>query len=163
MFRQGILMLGFIGRTAGRIGIGLVAGAAGTATMTLVQKIEMKMTGREPSTAPADAVDEIADVAPEDEEKRERFSNLVHWGYGTSLGAVRGILASTGLSPLAADAAFLGAVWGAEMIFLPALDVSPPPTEWGAEAIAKDFGHHLVYASAVALAWRLLTSDRPID
>lgn len=156
-------MLGPIGRIAGRIGIGLVAGAAGTAAMTLVQKIEMKMTDREPSTMPAEAVDEIADLAPEDEEKRERFSNLVHWGYGTSLGAVRGVLASTPLPATAADAAFFAAIWAAPMVVLPALDLSPPPTEWDAGTLAKDFGHHLVYASTVALAWRMLNSDHPID
>lgn len=155
-------MLGSIGRVAGRIGIGLVAGAVGTAAMTLLQMIEMKMTGREPSTTPAEAVDELADIAPEDEEKRERFSNLVHWSYGSSLGAVRGILASTALSPVVADSVFLGSVWGAQLIFLPALGMTAPPTEWGAKALAKDFGHHFVYAAGVAVAWRALTSDDPI-
>jgi hypothetical protein len=47
-------MLKAVGRIAGRIGIGLMAGAAGTVAMTLVQKIEMMLSGREPSTMPAE-------------------------------------------------------------------------------------------------------------
>ena len=40
---------------AGAIGKGLMAGAAGTLAITLSQMIEMKITKRKPSTAPADA------------------------------------------------------------------------------------------------------------
>ena len=38
-----------IGRIAGEIGKGLMAGAAGTLAITLSQMIEMKITKREPS------------------------------------------------------------------------------------------------------------------
>lgn len=155
-------MFASIGRVAARVGLGLLAGAAGTAAMTAVQKLEMMIQDREPSTMPADAVDELVGIAPEIEEKRQRFSNLAHWGYGTSLGALRGVLASTPLSTAFADATFFGAVWGAPMIFLPALDLSSPPTEWAAKDVAIDLGHHLVYAGAVAIAWRLLNTDKPV-
>lgn len=156
-------MLKPIGRTAGRIALGVAAGAAGTAAMTLAQKIEMKATGREPSTMPADTVDEIADLAPEDEDKRQRFSNLVHWGYGTGWGALRGLLGSTPLGATAADAFFFGVVWGAPKLYMPALELTKPVTQWGAKQLALDFGHHLVYATAVALTWRALISESGLD
>lgn len=54
----GTSMFGLIGRSAARIGMGLAAGAVGTAAMTVAQTIEMKLTGREGSTVPADVVDE---------------------------------------------------------------------------------------------------------
>ncbi|REK11854.1 MAG: hypothetical protein DWQ40_11935 [Actinobacteria bacterium] len=152
-----------IGRTASRMGIGIVAGAAGTAALTLVQKIEMKITGRDSSTTPADTVDEVMGIAPDDDQKRERFSNLAHWGYGTALGAVRGLLGSTPLKSPIADVAFFAGVWGAPMIYLPALDITSPPTEWGLKQVAIDMGHHLVYAGTVAGIWYLLTKESPVS
>lgn len=151
-----------LGRIAGRLGMGLVAGAAGTAALTIVQMIEMRVSGRDPSTAPADAVDELAGIAPDKEEKRERFSNAVHWAYGSGLGMVRGLLGSLPLPERVADLAFMATAWGAPMAFLPALDIAPPPNEWDPKQIAMDFGHHVVYAGTVALVWHLLDRESPI-
>jgi len=39
---------------------------------------------------------------------------------------------------------------------LPALGVAPPLTEWGAEEVAVDALHHLVYAGATGIAYLLL-------
>jgi hypothetical protein len=39
---------------------------------------------------------------------------------------------------------------------LPALEVAPPLTEWGAKEIAVDALHHLVYAAATGAAYSLL-------
>ena len=64
------------------IGRGIVAGAAGTAAMTAVQKIEMKMTGRGPSTAPADVVEKITPVDFDDEQQKKEASSPIHYAYG---------------------------------------------------------------------------------
>lgn len=155
-------MFAVLGRVAARVGIGLASGAVGTAVMTLAQTIEMKASGREGSTVPADVVDEVADVAPDEEHKRARMASLAHWGYGTGLGALRGLLASTPLPARVSDGVFFVAVWGAPMVYLPMLDVAPPPSTWGKEQIASDAGFHLVYAATVAGAWHLLTRDHPV-
>jgi hypothetical protein len=84
------------------------------------------------------------------------LANLVHWGYGTAWGGVRGLLAAAGLSGPAATAAHVGAVWGSEQVMLPALGVTPPLTEWGAKEVAIDALHHLVYAGATGVAYTLL-------
>ena len=39
---------------------------------------------------------------------------------------------------------------------LPVLDVAPPLTEWGAQEVAIDAFHHLVYAAATSVAFSLL-------
>ena len=154
-----------LGDLAGAIGKGLVAGAVGTAAMTVSSTIEMKLRQRSASTAPADAAAKVLGVAPKSEHDKERFANLVHWGYGTGWGAVRGLLAGIGLSPAAATAGHLAAVWGSELVTLPALGVAPPVTEWGAKEVAVDGFHHVVYVSATSLAYVLLdrasTSHRP--
>jgi N-acetylglucosamine-6-phosphate deacetylase len=45
----------WIGIVTGAVGRGLFAGLIGTVVMTVVQLVEIKLTGRKPSTAPADA------------------------------------------------------------------------------------------------------------
>ena len=46
-------MLRHIARAAALLGTGLTAGLAGTAVMTAVQTVEMKVSGREGSSMPA--------------------------------------------------------------------------------------------------------------
>lgn len=41
-------------------------------------------------------------------------------------------------------------------MMLPALEVAPPLTEWGAKEIAVDALHHLVYAATTGAAYSLL-------
>jgi hypothetical protein len=145
-----------IGDIATNVGKGLFAGVAGTAVMTVSSTLEMKLSGRGASQTPAEAAEKVLKVEPEDEGAEAQFSNLVHWGYGTGWGAVRGLLASAGLSGPVATAAHLGLVWGAEQIVLPALDVSAPVFKYGSKATATDLLHHVVYATATGLAYSYL-------
>ena len=145
-----------LGNFAAAVGKGLFAGVAGTAAMTVSSTLEMKLRDRGASSAPAQAAAKVLGVEPVDEASEARFSNLVHWGYGTAWGGVRGLLAAAGLSGPAATAAHLAAVWGSEQVMLPALDVAPPFWEWGAEEVAIDAFHHFVYAAATGIAYSLL-------
>jgi hypothetical protein len=152
-----------IGDIAANVGKGLFAGLAGTAVMTVSSTIEMKLSGRGASQTPAQAAEKILEVEPKEEGAEARFSNLVHWGYGTAWGAARGLLASAGLSGPVATAAHLGLVWGAEQVVLPALDVSAPVFKYGSKATATDLLHHVVYATATGLAYSYLdrSQSRP--
>jgi hypothetical protein len=145
-----------LGSVATAFGNGIFAGVAGTAAMTLSSTIEMKVRGRPTSSTPALAAAKVLGVEPVDEEATARFSNLVHWGYGTAWGGVRGLPAAAGLSGPAATAAHVGAVWGSEQVMLPALGVTPPLTEWGVKEGAIDALHHLVYTGATGVAYTLL-------
>jgi hypothetical protein len=141
---------------AAAVGKGLFAGAAGTAAMTVSSTLEMKLRGRPGSSSPARAAEKVLGVQPVDAKAEARFANLVHRGYGTAWGAASGLIAAAGLSGPAATAAHLAAVWGSEQVMLPALDVAPPLTEWGAREVAIDAFHHLVYAAATGAAYSLL-------
>jgi hypothetical protein len=145
------------GTVAANIGRGLLAGAIGTVAMTVSSTLEMKLRDRAGSSAPAQAAEKVLGIESfVDEADEARFSNLVHWGYGTGWGAVHGLLASAGLRGPAATAVHLGAVWGSEQIMLPSLDVAPPLWEWGAQEVAIDGLHHFVYAAATGIAYSLL-------
>jgi hypothetical protein len=148
--------LASLGEIASAVGRGLFAGAAGTAAMTISSTLEMKLRGREGSTAPADAAGKALGVQPRDPDGQARFSNIVHWGYGTSWGAVRGLVGAAGLSGPAAAGAHFAAIWPSAMVMLPSLGVAPPPWKWGATELAVDALHHAVYVTATSAAYTAL-------
>jgi hypothetical protein len=140
------------------IGKGVLAGLAGTAAMTVSSTIEAKLRGRALSTAPAKAAAKVLGIAEfEDARAQARFSDLVHWGYGTGWGVALGLLRTVGFSPRVAAPAHFAAVWGGAAVMLPALEVAPPVPFWETEDIAIDVFHHLVYVGATALAYERLT------
>jgi hypothetical protein len=144
-------------KTVDSIGRGLVAGLAGTAAMTISSTLEARLRGRAPSTAPARATAKVLGIKAFDSDVASaRFNDLSHWGYGTGWGVVRGLLAAAGLSPRAATLAHGAAVYGAEQVTLPALDIAPPAIFWSKQEIAIDAFHHAVYAAATGLAYQLI-------
>jgi hypothetical protein len=139
------------------IGRGLVAGVVGTAAMTVSSTLEARLRGRAPSTAPARATAKVLGIKEFDSDLASaRFNDLSHWGYGSGWGIVRGLLATTGLSPRAATVAHGVAVYGTEQVTLPALDIAPPAIFWSKREIAIDAFHHAVYAMATGLAYGLV-------
>jgi len=145
-----------LGDTAAAVGKGLFAGAAGTAAMTVSSTLEAKLRDRGSSSAPADAAGKVLGVQPRDEAGEARFSNIVHWSYGTSWGAVRGLLHAAGVDGSAATALHFSAVWGGAQVMLPALDVAPPAWETPVQEVAIDALHHAVYAIATGVAFAAL-------
>ncbi|WP_242919190.1 hypothetical protein [Pontibacter liquoris] len=141
-------------RAAGR---GLLAGLAGTAAMTVAQLIEMQLTGREPSDTPYKAFSKVFGLKARNEEEKKKLSNLIHWGYGTSWGIPRGLLAAYGADGAAGTGAHFAAVWGSELVMLPSLGVAEPVTKWGGKAIAQDVLFHLIYAVTTGLVADALT------
>lgn len=134
------------------IGVGIIAGLAGTVAITLSQMIEMKITGRKPSTAPADAASKVLDIQPK-AGKKESFSNEVHWAYGTLWGIVRGMLNTCGIRGWAATGVHCTAILGTGLVIEPALKVAPPLKEWKPKDIDIDTIHHIVYAVAAGLVF----------
>lgn len=145
------------------IGTGLIAGLAGTFAMTVSQMIEMKITGREGSDTPANAVREVLDIKPVTESKSKKVSNKVHWVYGTNLGVVRGAFSLAGLRRWAATAVHFVSIWGGEMMMLPALRVAPPVTKESPKSIAIDRLHHLVYAVAAGIVFDSINKQKPCE
>lgn len=146
-----------ISDVAASAGIGLAAGAAGTAAMTISSTIEAKVRDRGASTAPADAAGVVLGVEPRDEQGRQRFAQLVHWAYGTGWGMARGVLGELIPSEPLATAAHGALLWTAEQIALPLLGVMPPLPRQGAKEIAIDLAHHAVYTCTTGAAYTYLT------
>ena len=145
-----------LGDTAAAVGKGLFAGAAGTVAMTASSTLEAKLRERGSSSAPADAAGKVLGVQPRDQAGQARFSNVVHWSYGTSWGAVRGLLHAAGIDGPTASMAHFAAIWGSAQVMLPALDVAPPTWDTEPKEIAIDAFHHAVYATFTGLAFAAL-------
>ncbi len=143
----------FLNELGTAIGIGVMAGIVGTAAITVSQAIEMKIDGREPSSAPIDAASKVLDIEPDSEENKAKVSQQIHWAYGTSWGIARGLISLTGLKGWKATLVHFGAIWGTAMVMLPSLDVAPPATEEDAKTVSIDGLHHAVYAIAAGLAF----------
>ncbi len=148
-----------LGNIASAVGRGLFAGAIGTAAMTGSSAIEARLRNRESSSAPADAASKVLGVAPRDEAGKARFSTVVHWSYGTSWGAVRGLLGAGGVDGAKATGVHFATIWGGAQVMLSVLDVAPPPWETEPKEIAIDAFHHAVYVVATAIAFSALDSS----
>lgn len=152
-----------IGGIGSAIGRSIIAGIAGTVAITIAQMIEMKITGRSPSNAPAEVGGKVLGVEPRgakkegevskedqnsEEENEKKFGQFMHWGYGAGWGVCRGLLSLAGIKGPAATALHFGAIWGTELVMIPSMTDSPPASKWGAKVLAKDALLHLVYAVA---------------
>jgi hypothetical protein len=139
------------------IGKGLLAGLAGTVMMTVSSTLEMKLRHRKASSAPAAAAGKVLGVAPRNPRGRQRFSTVVHFGYGTAWGFARAALGLAGVRGRAsAPLSHFGLVWLAELVMLPSLGVAPPVWKWGVKEVAIDAFHHGIYAAATDAAYRVL-------
>jgi hypothetical protein len=131
----------------------LLAGVAGTAAMTASSTAEMKLRGREASDAPVKAIERLAG---RELPAREALGDAAHLLTGLALGLPRALMERAGWSQGAASAAQFGVAWTPEIVALPALDVVPPPWEWGAKELAISAVHHAVYAAAAGAALALV-------
>lgn len=139
-------------RSAGTgIGVGILAGIAGTAAITLSQTIEMKITNRKARNGPVKAVEKTLNIHAQ-EGHTEQMNQQIHWVYGTSWGIVRGLLGITGLNKWVATLIHYTAITSTGMAMAP-LEDEEPVSSWDAKTIALDLMHHAVYALAAGFVF----------
>jgi hypothetical protein len=89
-------------------------------------------------------------------EKAGLLTNVVHWLYGSSWGAVYGVIEESVQRPVLSGVALTGAVMGADYTMLPAMGLYKPPWRYPPRVLGRDFANHLVHGLAVAGAYRAL-------
>ena len=153
----------------GTIGLGLAAGAVGTAVLTALQLVEQRVRGGgtsgpprtwEEAPAPAQVGHRVADGVFEHDlplSDAPALTNVVHWSYGVVWGAAFGILQRSFHWPLAAAGAAFGTmVWAGGYTALPAMGIYEPAWKYPLKTLGIDLGRHLVYGTGVAVAYRAL-------
>ncbi|MBA3743207.1 MAG: hypothetical protein H0X00_09830 [Sporichthya sp.] len=130
------------------LGLGVVAGVAGTAVMTAFQKyVEMPITGREPSYAPADFAQRVLPIHPRTPAGRRRLNNVTHYALGTLWGAAYGVATWRGLRGQKAVNAVFGAVYTGDVLLNTALGLYRP-TCWSTKDVVVDVVDKYVQAQA---------------
>lgn len=144
---------------------GLCAGAIGNAIFTAYQELTGgDGDGKQPkdwsdTPEPAQVGRRVVEGVFERDvplEKAGLVTNIVHWIYGTSWGAVYGVIEESVRQPLVSGVALTGAVMASDYTMLPAMKLYEPPWRYPATTLAKDFANHLVHGLAIAGAYRAL-------
>jgi hypothetical protein len=149
------------------LGLGLAAGAAGTAAMTALQEATAYARGqggqsfKEPRTwseAPAPAQLAKKALGPRIVKRQAPLvTTAAHWGYGTALGAIYGLAQSRlRVHPLLHGSVFGTAVWGLSYATLAPLGIYEAPWRYPARELAVDWSYHAVYGLGVAGAFQAL-------
>jgi hypothetical protein len=146
------------GSTQRLLGRAVLAGVAATGVMTAFQKlIEMPITGRDASYAPADFAETVLPVQPTTAEGRWRLNYATHFALGSMWGGAYGIAARKGLRGQKAINSVFGVVYTADVLLNTALGLYHP-TRWTAQDWIVDVLDKYVQAQATGLIF-----DRVLD
>lgn len=139
--------------------VGLIAGLIGTAIFTVVEMIDIKVTGRSPSTVPGQVGVRLMGRDIDDNPDLVRKLNpFMHWGHGTLLGAVRGLLGATALAFWPATIVFYLLVEGGDALLYRVLGVEPWPWKWSRSELVRELSLKAVLALAISGVFAALTS-----
>jgi hypothetical protein len=152
------MTMGMLGRSLWQ---GMVAGAVGTAAMTLSEKLEQRFTGRPDSYVPGRTLQRLLGRR-ESRRHPSRAMNLgMHYGQGTLLGVVRSMMANAGLRGPRASAMFTVMRVTKDQVLENATGVGAPLWMWPRDQLAIDLLHKSVYGYTTgAVADRLARRER---
>lgn len=136
-----------------QLGKGLVAGSVGAAAMTASAELEMRITGRPPSTVPAKTIAKLLRINSLEERTERYLTTLGQLGTATALGAVPGLLHAAGLGVARARAVFALAALSPDLIITPVIGSAKPPWRWSLGDFAVSALHHAVYVAVVEAAY----------
>jgi hypothetical protein len=141
----------------GALARGMIAGAAGTVALTLSERLEMAITGREGSQVPGEVgAHLLPGKDPDAPSDVERLNTPVHWAHGIAMGGLRGLLDVGGVRGTAATAAHFALFWGSDAMLYRALGVADVPWRWSGDELASDVLHKGVYAVATGAVYEAL-------
>ena len=132
---------------------GMVAGVAGTVVMSAFQKfVEMPITKRDDSYAPADFAEKILPVHPKTEQGRERLNWVMHFALGKMWGSAYGLTAHAGLRGPKAVAVVFATVYTSDVLLNTALGLYKPST-WSKQDWTIDLLDKFVQAAATGVLY----------
>ncbi len=135
----------------------VLAGAAGTATMTAAYAGERRLRKSrhhgpldyDDSLVPGQSVAMVMHLPHVTDREDRELGFLLRWGYGSAFGLLHGELRRVVGEPRA-SLMFGATLMTATMTLFPLLGRTPPPWRWPADMLATSFGTHAAYVAAVA-------------
>jgi hypothetical protein len=135
----------------------ILAGTAGTATMTLVYEVARRLRRRgvgpldyDDSLVPGEIVAGIMHLPHVTEREERDLGLLLRWSYGSAFGVWHGTL-RRGLREPWASVAFGATLMTATLTLFPLLGRTPPPWRWPAGYLATSLGTHVAYVAAAGV------------
>jgi hypothetical protein len=137
----------------------VLAGSAGTATMTATYASERRIRGtRKPAPldyddglVPGQIVAGIMHLPHVTATEENDLGLALRWSYGSAFGLWHGVLRRRLPEPWAA-LAFGATLMTATLTLFPVLGRTPPPWRWPVDVLATSVGTHAAYVAAVAIA-----------
>jgi hypothetical protein len=136
----------------------VLAGTAGTTTMTLAYMAERRLRPHvrgpldyDDSLVPGKIVAAVMHLPHVTDREDHELGSVLRWSYGSAFGIAHGALHRAVGEPWA-SAAFGGILMSATLSLFPLLGRTPPPWRWGPGMLATSFGTHVAYVTAVAVA-----------
>jgi hypothetical protein len=137
---------------------GAVAGLAGVAVMTAMEKVEQRVTDRPNSYVPAKTLAALLGRDPAAYDQDRTFNWVMHWGQGILLGTVRGVMAQHGLRGPVGSLLFTNLRLLNDQTLENATGVGSPPWTWPVDEQVIDLSHKAIYGFATGfVADRLIT------
>jgi hypothetical protein len=134
----------------------VLAGTAGTATMTLAYAAERRLRPRahrpldyDDSLVPGQIVASIMNLPHVTAREDRELGLMLRWSYGSAFGLWHGTLRRLVGEPWA-SMLFGGTLMSATFTLFPLLGRTPPPWRWPVDVLATSIGTHVAYVSAVA-------------
>ena len=134
----------------------VLAGTAGTATMTLAYAAERRLRPRihrpldyDDSLVPGEIVASIMHLPHVTAREDHELGLMLRWSYGSAFGLWHGLLRRRFPEPWA-SAIFGGTLMTMTFSMFPLLGRTPPPWRWPADVMATCLGTHAAYVTAVA-------------
>jgi len=134
----------------------VLAGTAGTATMTLAYACERRLRKSrhgpldyDDSLVPGQIVATVMHLPHVTDRSERELGFLLRWSYGSAFGLLHGGLRRTVGEPWA-SAVFGGTLITATFTLFPLLGRTPPPWHWPPDMLATSLGTHAAYVAAVA-------------
>jgi hypothetical protein len=135
----------------------VLAGAAGTAALTLAYGVERRLRPRvsgpldyDDSLVPGQIVASIMHLPHVTAREDHELGLALRWGYGSVFGLWHGALRRVAPEPWAA-AAFGATLMTATLSLFPLLGRTPPPWRWPPDVMATSVGTHVAYVTTVAV------------
>lgn len=125
---------------------GAIAGAAGTAVMTLGEKLEQALTGRPDSSVPAHTLERLLGLRERPDSERIARNLIMHFGTGILAGAIRGLMSRGGARGFKGFMTFLGVRMAMDQLLETSTAVGAPHDELPLDERWIDKGHKAVYA-----------------
>ncbi|MDQ3408021.1 MAG: hypothetical protein M3472_07720 [Chloroflexota bacterium] len=141
--------------TATVVAKGAIAGLAGTVVMTAFQKlVEMPITKRGDSYAPADFAERVLPVRAARGEDRKRLNYATHFALGPMWGVAYAVAKRLRLSAPLAVAGVFATVYSGDLVLNTALGLYRP-WDWSGRDWAIDAVDKLVQAAATGAVYEL--------